>query len=139
MYRCEAASLEGFVQQVAVSYLRNGYWFYVAGRVPEDKDPGDVDRKLIGKYGIDLSKWERARRKRSGLANVHYIRYCRFFLLLVTAGKHHFFAEEAEKIRDARRVPIKFAGYSLSYRGGHPLSPSASNSASAERFKLSQS
>ncbi len=120
MYRCEATSVEGFVQQVAVSYLRNGYWFYVAGRVPEHKDPADVDRKLIEKYSINRTKWQRARRKRSGLANMQYIRHGRFFLLLATSGKHHFFAEEAKRIRDARRAPIRFAGYSLSHRGGHP-------------------
>src|SRR6266478_807211 len=31
MYRCEARSVEGFVPQLAVSYVRNGYFFYVPG------------------------------------------------------------------------------------------------------------
>ena len=39
MYRCEATSLAGFVQQIAVSYVANGYYFYVLGRVPDRKDP----------------------------------------------------------------------------------------------------
>jgi len=120
MYRCVASSVEGFVQQVAVSYLGHGYWFYVTGCVPEHKDPLLVDEKLIAKYGIDRSKWDRARRKRAGLANMQYIRCGRFFLLLATAGPHLFFEEEAGNLRDARRVSIKFAGYSVSYRGGHP-------------------
>lgn len=119
-YRCEATSVGGFVQQLAVSYLRNGYWFYVAGRVPDGKDPSAVDRKLVERYGIDRSKWSRARRKRQGLANVQYIRFGRFFLILATHGTHRFFEEEGKVIRDARRQPITFAGYSISHRGGRP-------------------
>ena len=118
-YRCVATSVEGFVQQVAVQYLRHGYWYYVAGNVPNGKDPAAVDAKLIKKYGIDVSRWERARRRRADLANMQYIRHERFFLLMATHGQHRFFDDEAVEIRDARRVPIKFAGYSLSYRNGH--------------------
>lgn len=102
-----------------MQYLRHGYWFYVAGAVPRGKDPRDVDRKLITKYGITTSSKERARRKRAGLANMHYIRHDRFFLLMATHGQHRFFEDEAGQIRDARRRPIKFAGYAISYRYGH--------------------
>lgn len=119
MYRCEATSVEGFVQQLAVSYLGNGYWFYVLGQIPEGKDPRKVDDKLITRYEIDLSKWERARRKRAGLANLQYIRHGRFFVLLATHGVHPFFEEEAPSIRDARHTPIRFRGYSVSHRNGH--------------------
>ena len=119
-YRCEATSVAGFIQQVAVGYLARGYYFYVPGRVPEQKDPHAVDQKLIGKYGVDVSRWERVRRKRLGLANVQYIRHDRFFLLMATHGQHRFYEEEAAQIRDARRVPIRFAGYSVSHRNGRP-------------------
>ena len=37
----------------------------------------------------------------------------------LTHGEHRFFEEEAIEIRDARRVPIKFAGYALSHCAGH--------------------
>jgi hypothetical protein len=120
MYRFEATSPEGFVQQLAVSYLGNGYWFYVTGEIPEGKDPGKVDEKLVARYQIDLSKWARARRKQAGFANLQYIRFGRFFVLLATHGVHPFFEEEAASIRDARKTPIRFRGYSVSYRGGHP-------------------
>ena len=50
-YRCEATSVAGFIQQVAVAYLARGYWFYVAGQIPAHKDLQTVDRKLIEKYG----------------------------------------------------------------------------------------
>lgn len=120
MYRCEAVTVEGFVQQAAVSYLTNGYWFYVTGRVPEGKNLAAVDAKLVARYGVGISKWAKARRKRAGLANVQYLRHGRFFVLLATHGQHRFFEDEGELVRDVRRVPIKFAGYSLSYRNGHP-------------------
>jgi hypothetical protein len=120
MYRFEATSPEGFVQQLAIAYLRNGYWFYVTGEIPEGKDPRRVDEKLVARYQIDLSKWARARRKQAGFANLQYIRFERFFVLLATHGIHTFFEEEAGSIRDARKTPIRFQGYSISYRGGHP-------------------
>jgi hypothetical protein len=49
-YRCEATSVAGFIQQLAVGYLARGYLFYVTGRVPEGKDPKRLDEKLITKY-----------------------------------------------------------------------------------------
>ncbi len=118
-YRCVATSIEGFVQQLAVSYIRHGYWFYVKGCIPPDKDPLAVDRKLIEQYQINISKWARARRKRAGNANVHYLRHERMFVLCATHGRHPFFEEETNLIRDCRRVPVKFAGYAISHRGGH--------------------
>ena len=115
-YRCAASSPEGLVQQVAVCYLRHGYWWYVTGRIPKDKDYEAVDQKLIAKYEIDLSERQRAFRKKRGLANMQYIRYRNWFLLLVTEGHHPFKQEERHCIRDCRRNPIKFEGYSISYR-----------------------
>jgi hypothetical protein len=117
-YRCEATSVEGFVQQLAVSYVRNGYWFYVTGYIREGRDPHEVDRKLIDRYGIDVSKFTRARRKKAGHANIHYLRHNQFFVLIATPGTHRFFAEEANVVRDIRREPVAYEGYALSYRKG---------------------
>lgn len=114
------SSIAGFIQQLAVSYVGRGYWFYVSGRVPDGKDPLRVDAKLVERYGIAISKWARARRKKLGLANMQYVRHGRFFVLLATHGRHVFFRSEAQAIRDVRRVPVKFAGYAVSFRGGHP-------------------
>jgi hypothetical protein len=119
VYRCRAVSLAGFIQQLAVAYVAHGYWFYARGWIPIDKDPEAIDRKLIDRYGIDVSKWERARRKRAGLANLHYLRYGRTFVLIATHGQHWFFQAEAKAIRDIRRVPFKLGGYSVSFRNGH--------------------
>lgn len=117
-YSCVATSVEGFVQQLACSYIRHGYYWYVCGLIPEKKDPESVDEKLIAKYEIDVSESTRYRRKQRGLANMQYMRHERFFVLLCTAGKHAFREEEANSIRDIRRVPLKFFGYSISYRRG---------------------
>lgn len=110
--------MEGFVQQIACCYLRDGYWFYVTGRIPDRKTPEDVDRKLIEKYGIAVSESTRARRKKLGQANLQYIRYQRFFVILATHGTHRLFDDEVESIRDIRRIPLQFEGYSISYRRG---------------------
>src|SRR5687768_12978047 len=97
-YRCEATSVEGFVQQIACCYLRHGYWWYVTGRIPEDKDPRLTDAKLIRKYRIAISESTRGRRKKLGKANLQYLRYGQFFVLLATAGKHKFKDEEIARI-----------------------------------------
>ncbi len=118
-YLVEALSVEGFIQQIAVSYLANGYFFFVSGFVPKDKQATAIDAKLLDRYGVGVSKWSRARQKRSGIASMQYIRYGRLFLLMATHGKHTFFTEEKKGIRDARRTPIKAFGYAISFRGGH--------------------
>ena len=89
MYKAEATSIGGFVQQVGVSYVGNGYFFYVPGNVPEGKEARAVDKKLINeRYEIDISKWARARRKQAGTANLQYIRFERFYLIMATHGRH---------------------------------------------------
>jgi hypothetical protein len=118
-YRCEATSLEGFVQQLAVCYVGRGYYYYVLGQVPERKDPHDVDGKLVTRYGITAKKWQRAYRKQQGKANMQYIRFGRTFVLLCTEGEHIFRERERGNIRDARKVGIRIGGYLVSYRNGH--------------------
>jgi hypothetical protein len=119
-YRCEATSVVGFIQQLAVAYVGHGYFFYATGEIPERKEPRDVDARIIEKYGIAIGKAARARRKAAGLANLQYLRFGRRFVLLATHGRHVFFEQERQFIRDVREVPIKFAGYAISYRSGHP-------------------
>ena len=101
-YRAVATSVEGFVQQIACCYLRHGYLHYVQGRVRPGKSASEIDRKLIAKYGIDVSESTRARRKKAGRANLQYIRHESTFLILATRGEHRFFEEERKLIRDIR-------------------------------------
>ncbi len=118
MYRCVVTTLEGFVQQIATAYIPHGYWFYVQGQIPEHKTAETVDEKLIGRYGVAMSKWTRARCKRAGLAGVQYIRFERIFVIIATQGQHSFFEEERAAIRDVRKTPIRIGGYSISARRG---------------------
>ena len=129
-YRYVATSLEGFVQQLAVAYISHGYYFYVTGFVPEGRTPEEVDQRLLDKYGVRLSKSARYRRKALGQASIQYLRFERFFVLMATYGQHQFFFSkpeggEGERIKDIRREPIRFAGYSISCRrksgSGHNL------------------
>jgi hypothetical protein len=104
------------MQQLAVGYVARGYWFYVVGCIPFDKDPIDVDTKLIDRYEIDRSKFSRCRRRKRGVANVQYLRFRRFFVLIATRGEHKFYCLE-KQINDIRRRPIKCFGYSIGCYG----------------------
>lgn len=115
----EATSIPGFVQQLAVAYVGRGYFFYVTGTIPPHKDPTRVDEKLCSRYGVGLSKWAKARRKKARRANNAYLRFGHFFVLLSTHGDGPFFAEEGGSVRDCRKTPVRFMGYAVSYRGGH--------------------
>jgi hypothetical protein len=99
-YQYLCASENGFVQQLAVAYVNHGYWFYVTGIVPQNKNALLVDGKLMEKYNVAISKWARARRKRQGLANIHYLRHRQFFVLIATKGRHEFFEQEGDAIKD---------------------------------------
>lgn len=119
-YRYEATTVEGFVQQLAVCYFRNRYWFYVFGEIPPEKDASKVDEKLLTRYEVEQSKWAKARARRRGHAKVQYLRYQTTFVIVATEGAHIFFDEEKGNIRDARERPVKFYGYSIGYKDGHP-------------------
>ena len=93
--------------------------------MPDEKDPATVDQKLLAKYGVELSRQQRARRKRAGQANLHYLRWEREWVLLATRGEHRFFTEEASNIRDARRDPIHIGDYSLRVARGNFLQRAA--------------
>lgn len=121
-YRYLATSREGFIQQVATSYVNRGYRFFVPVQIPDGKDPRRVDEKLLARYGIAMDSGKRFRRKQKGLANLQYVRFGQFGLLLATAGEHEFFQWERGSIKDCRRVPILALGYSIKYvRGGYLL------------------
>jgi hypothetical protein len=64
-YRCEAASIPGFVQQLQVAICRMAIGSMFRAGFPEHKAWPNVDEKLLAKYGIGLSRQSRARRKKS--------------------------------------------------------------------------
>ena len=119
MYRCEATSINGFVRQLAVGYVAKGYWFYVRGYIKANKNPLEVDRRIVDDYGLNISKDQRYRRR----ANIQYLRYDRDFVIIATPGDccDRFFIQEGRTgaIRNINRTPVKFHGYAISYRSGH--------------------
>jgi len=119
-YRYEATTVEGFVQQLAVCYFSNRYWFYVLGEVPAGKDPRAVDDKILARYEVCQSKWAKARASQKGRAKVQYLRYRTTFAIVATHGDHPLFQLERENMRDARERPVQFYGYSIGYKDGHP-------------------
>lgn len=127
MYPHRFTNIHEFVQRVALDMVRYGYWYYVTGVIPEGRDLAEVDAKLMAKYDIGVSKWVRARRKKKGLANIHYVRHQNFFVMLATKGAHRWFEEEewgsdrqrkhhGRRIKDVRHTPISRGGYSISYK-----------------------
>jgi hypothetical protein len=116
MYRCETQTVSSFIRHLAVNYVSRGYFFYVKGDIPPCKDPVKTDAKIIERYGIDISKWSRWRRRQAGQAGVQYLRCRRQFVIIATHGEHHFFRDEAKELHDIRRIPFRYGGYSVSYR-----------------------
>lgn len=115
-YQYIATTPEGLVQRVAVHLVPHGYLFHTSGVIPYPKEPGLTDQKLIGKYGIDVGRHVRVQQKKDGVARVQYVRHQRFFVLLATHGQHPIFQEE--RLKDLRESPLRFFGYSISYRRG---------------------
>src|SRR5262245_34073212 len=117
-YRYVATPVDGVLQQLAACYLRDGYHSYVCGWIRDGKDPYEVDEAILTHYEIRMDKYQRARRKKEGLANVQYLRYERSFWILATKGEHLFYRREVD-IKDVTRVPIQFESHSISYVSGH--------------------
>jgi hypothetical protein len=112
MYRCEFADARQLIRHLRVHCIPHGYRFYVTGTIPAHKDPATTDSKIIHHYGLDISKWARGRRKKRGLANVHYLRHGHFFILIATRGAHAIFTDET-LIENIRRKPICCFGQSI--------------------------
>lgn len=130
-YQWVATTPEGFVRQLVANYLPHGYRFYMSGSIKPSRDVTQFDQIMQKKYGYQMSRSQRHRRKNAkspdgrplGLANVHYLRYGRFWILLCTKGSHRFFDEHVKRdkwgnitkkyFRDVHRDPIFFDGYSI--------------------------
>lgn len=115
-----ASSVVGFVRHLALYHVNRGYEFYLTGRVPERKQshPEEVDRAIVEKYGIAMSKYARHRRRRAGEAAVAYYRHGDFWVMVATEGVHRFFEDNAGGIKSFRRHPLVFGGYSISIKAG---------------------
>jgi len=119
-YQYVATTLPGFVQQVAVHYIRWGYYYYTTGVVQHPKTPEAFDKKMLDQYGIYCSKDTRYRQKLRGEARVQYLRYKRLWILMATEGRHPVHLAEAKSFKKCDKYPIYVFGYSISYKAGHP-------------------
>jgi hypothetical protein len=111
----EVASSAELIRRLTRYYLKEGYWYFVTGHIPEHKSIEKADITLSTKYETTLSKWQRHRRKARGLANVQYLRYERDFILIATDGDHPLFFQD-RTVRDARKHPIEIWYYWIRVR-----------------------
>ena len=114
-YRYQAGSIAGFVGQI-VRYVSSGHYFYVRLPIPEGKDPEAVDEKLLRLYDIARPAWRRERRNLKKSAGIHYLRYDRLAVIMLTKGRHDdFYRDHATAVTDIRRKALKVFGYSIRF------------------------
>ncbi|TWU21414.1 hypothetical protein [Bythopirellula polymerisocia] len=120
-YQYEVTSLVGYLQRVATHLLPKGYYFFVQGLVPADKNPPVLDAKLLAKYDVAKTEGARRWRKSQGLGNVQYVRFQRAWILLATHGDHPIREGERTNLKDVRRMPIRIGDYSITVKRGNYL------------------
>lgn len=83
----ETISWQGFLQQILYQISR-GYIFYCYTRYPLRKQEkwSCIDKKLLSKYGADISKHQRFRRKNAGKVNFIILRWNEHTIILHTVG-----------------------------------------------------
>lgn len=120
-HRYLVTSSEGFVQFLAHSCVKWGYYFWVGGELEEGADPRFLDHKFLHRYPVERTKsqrWYARHRKRQ--ANLQYLRFERTWVLIAQQGRSPFFAAEGDAISDIRDTPFRFRGYSIGFKGGAP-------------------
>lgn len=78
-----------YLLQQLVFLTGKGYYKYHCGLIPEGKEHKaiNIDKKIINKYNINLSKDQRYRRKKKKLSNFYYLRWKNQFFILQTDGE----------------------------------------------------
>jgi hypothetical protein len=112
------ASIDGMVA-ILVNLISKGCRYYFIGTIEDPAKRAVRDSRMLDYYEADIPKWTRERRRRRGEANFRYLRFDDWFILLATEGTSpSFWEEDRHRIRDVRNIPIRFKGYSISYRRG---------------------
>ena len=85
-YLCE--NWQGFLE-VCVFLIARGYRYYshVAYPLRKEYKWEEIDRKLIQKYGIAMSKYRRCRSKKKGIANFYFLRWYDQAVIFHTPGE----------------------------------------------------
>lgn len=86
-YNYLTGSWQGFIQEI-VFLVGQGYLFYHVAELPERKRDKwlEIDRKLIGKYKTEKSKFQRCRLKEKRVSNIFYLRYESTAIIMHTHG-----------------------------------------------------
>lgn len=119
-YRYVATSEAGFVQQI-VRCVAKGYRYYTFGQVRRGKTPEQIDQVLLTKFGIAKSPSARSRAKQRGEANIQYLRYGEFWVMMATKGRHHWKEEHTDnegkpEYYDFREKALEVGSYAISSR-----------------------
>ena len=103
-----------YLLQQLVYLIGRGYYYYHVGYIETGKADKalKIDAKLIKKYNMDLSKDQRARRKKKKLVNFYYLRWHNIFVLLHTDGNldveiDDSFFDIRVKQTEANRLKVK--------------------------------
>lgn len=116
LYRYEAKSIDGMLSQLIRYVANGGHYFYIRVRVPQGKDPSAIAEKLLDKYDIRKSRWQRKRRHLKETAGIHLLQHQELIVIILTKGKHEkFYHDHHESVRDIRRNALKLFGYSIRY------------------------
>jgi hypothetical protein len=119
------ASIDGMVA-ILVNLISKGYRYYFTGTIDDSAKRPLRDSRMQDYYEADVPKWTRERRRQRDEANFRYLRFDDWFIVLATEGAAtRFWQEDRHRVRDIRNIPIRFKGYSISYRqGGYQSVPS---------------
>ena len=110
-----ATSLGQFLRKIAIDYVRHGYYWYQLYTFKKDFSEQELERidtKIIKEYEITYHRTTRARRKKQGIANVAYVRWSNYYILLFTDG-FHYKKQEGVRLSDMREVPLQIFQYEV--------------------------
>lgn len=93
-----------FIQQILYLANRGYYYFHVVNLPIAKQDKWEqIDCKLINKYHINKSKFQRSRQKAKGIANFYYYRCSSVAVILHTEGKIDEKFNYDDKFEDMRK------------------------------------
>lgn len=104
-YECEC--WQGLLQ-ILVYLSSRGYHYHQVQQLPARKKDKwkKIDERLIEKFGAGLSKFQRARRKKDGMANFYYLRWQGLVVIIHTPGIIPVDLQR-EKFQEVKSNPIR--------------------------------
>lgn len=102
-----ALSWQAFIQYM-IDCFNKGYFYYHFNTHPEQRRHKlpEIDKKIINRFEIGLSKDRRYRRKKKGQANYTYLRHELMFVILRTDGDDLCSERANQRFDDIRTKPL---------------------------------